>query len=68
MIPEILNIPVPLSVMEKAPVEFDKTILKNANSELQNTTSDKSFLTPKAKPNTAMLSRNEDMETEIKPT
>lgn len=47
MIPEILDIPMPLTVMDTAPVEFNRDILKNANKELQNTTSDRSFNNPK---------------------
>lgn len=37
----------PLTVMDTAPVEFNRDILKNANKELQNTTSDRSFNNPK---------------------
>lgn len=44
MIPDILQIPLSASIMEKAPTEFNKTRLKEANEKLQNTTSDKSFL------------------------
>jgi len=48
MIPDILNIPMPLSIMESAPVEFNREILKDANEKLQNTLSDKSFNNPKS--------------------
>lgn len=44
MIPEILRIPLPVSIMDKTPVEFNKIKLREANEKLQNTTSDKSFL------------------------
>ena len=37
----------PLSIMENAPVEFSRDILKQANKKLQHTTSDKSFTSPK---------------------
>ena len=47
MIQGILGIPMPLSIMENAPVEFSRDILKQANKKLQHTTSDKSFTSPK---------------------
>ena len=43
MIQDILGIPMPVSIMENAPVEFNRDILKQANKKLQHTTSDKSF-------------------------
>ena len=50
MIPDILGIPMPLTVIENAPVEFNRDILKKANNELQDTVSDRSFNNPKKSP------------------
>lgn len=50
MIPDILGISVPESVLEKAPVEFNRDILLDANKKLQDTVSDRSFNNPVKSP------------------
>ena len=46
MIPDILGIAMPQSVLEEAPVEFNRDILLDANKKLQDTVSDRSFINP----------------------
>lgn len=61
MLPEILKISVPEALLETAPVQFNRDILVEANKDLQNTVSDRSFNNPGKKENT----KNEQKENEV---
>lgn len=60
MIPSILGVTVPQSVLETAPVEFNRNILLDANKKLQDTVSDRSFNNPLKSPE-----KKENKETSV---